>query len=206
MPEKRPIFRILLHKNLVGCTKFRIFASFQTKKAAMTTKIQIKDHLAEYFRRKYWSEELQAVRFPLSTFVRVKILNAIRRRPRNAPVDKGNFEFLVPCSSDYPEKRDTTSWNWIPPEKVAGGHKRPGIERTMEDEMLTDLGDYWYRYKYYGLPLQDAIEDFIDIYGLSVSPDTLCKAFTRWQDRTRHVKKTREYTKIRRRLKQTARK
>lgn len=172
----------------------------------MTTRIQIKDHLAEYFRQKYWSEEFHAVRFPLSTFVRVKILNSLRRRPANVPVDKGNFEFLVPCSSDFPEKRDTTAWNWIPPEKVAGGHKRPGIERTMEDELLTDLGDYWYRYRYYGLPLQDAVEDFIDIYSLSVSPDTLCKAFTRWQDRSRHLKKTRDYVKQRRQLKRTFKK
>jgi len=29
IPEKRPIFRILLHKNLFCCTKFRIFASFK---------------------------------------------------------------------------------------------------------------------------------------------------------------------------------
>ena len=167
----------------------------------MTTRIQIKDHLAEYFRRKYWCDETHTVRFPLSTFVRVKILNALRRRPADQPIDSGNFEFQVPSSADFPEKRDTLAWNWIPPSKVAGGPKRPGIERAMEDEMLTDLNDYWYRYRYNHLPLRDCIEDFIEVYDLSVTIETLSKAFTRWQDRSRHLKKTREYVKLRRQLK-----
>lgn len=163
----------------------------------VTTKIQIKPHLALYFTKKYWSEDFQCVKIPRTTFVRVKILCALRKRPADCPVDHGNFEFAVPTSEDFPEKKDTDYWNYIPPAKVKGGPKRPGIERMLEDEFYSDLNDYWYRYKYYGLDFKDAVEDFLEIYDLTVAPETVQKFFTRWQDRRRHLKNTRKYEKQR---------
>jgi len=170
----------------------------------MTTKIQIKPFLARYFTTKYWDEEHKAAKFPVSNICRVKILLALRKRPSDVPVDSGNFEFVVPTSADFLEKKDTMSWNYVPAYKVAGGPKRPGIERIMEDEFYSDLNDYWYRYKYYGLTFNDAVEDFVEIYCLPVEPDTIKKAYTRWRDRCRFFKNTRKYEKTRQMLKKTS--
>ena len=170
----------------------------------MTTKIRIKPFLAAYFRQKYWDEEAKATKFPTSSLIRVKILFSLRKRPADVPVDSGNLELVVPTSQDFPEKKDTMAWNYIPPSKVSGGPTRPGIERIMENEFYSDLNDYWYRYKYYGLTFKDAVEDFVDIYDLPVDPDTIRKFHTRWQDRSRQFKKTRKYEQQRQLLKKMA--
>lgn len=167
----------------------------------ITTRISVKPHLAEYFTRKYWDEETQCCHLRDQTPVRWKILAALRRRPADVPVDRGNFLLVVPSSKII--HKDPRTHNYIPECKVRGGPRHPGIERMMEDEFYTDFADFWETYRHNGLQFQDCVEDFIDVHELTVEPATVAKHYTRWRDRWRHYKKTRKYEQQRGNVRQT---
>ncbi len=65
-----------------------------------TTKVQIKDYLAEYCLAKYSSGVENIVKFPSKSLLVWQIYMLLQKRPANSLFDEGNLEIVIPYSKE----------------------------------------------------------------------------------------------------------
>lgn len=154
----------------------------------ISTKIQIKPHLAEYVVGKYGDCDSRLVRFPDTLDVYHTIWDLLQKRPVNCRVDCGNVEIYLP---DRREGKKPQTYNFI-------GHRAERIiERKIETMLHAELHDELDEQRHrYGLEYLNIIFIFMQRYSIdSISEDALLKNYYRWRKALRRKKQRREYKK-----------
>lgn len=146
-----------------------------------TTRIFIKDHVAEYASMKYKSEG-DRVKFPVTMDISFLIADLLIKRPANVYRDEGNIEIELPslrCG-----KRIET-YNYI---STRGAAK---IADRLEKMMWADFHAFVDQKKTEeGMAIIDAIHLFMCKYGIdSLSEDAFQKNYYRWRTAVRQYNK-----------------
>lgn len=153
-------------------------------------KINIKPHLAEYMRAKFWDSEIQAVRLPDKDDLYITIYNLTSKRPANAGIDNGNLPIAIPHRR---EGKNPNHWNFLGVRAVAQ------IESLIEVRFWAELHQYLDEQKHrYNIDYIASIEVFMNRYDIqSISDEALRKNYYRWKRSLRPTAETRRYRKRR---------
>lgn len=154
----------------------------------VTTKIQIKDCLAEYLIGKFYDPDIKCVCIPDKLDLYHTIWNLLEKRPVNCPIDYGNVTLGLPHrrlgkNPDY--------YNYL------GARSAKIIEKRVETLFWGELRQTIDENKQvFFIDYQDTVYEFINKYKIeSISPDALLKDFYRWRELIRKKKKRRAYKK-----------
>jgi len=154
----------------------------------ITTKINIKAHLAEYCYGKFSDfNNNKPIHFPEQIDIYILIWDLLVKRPINCPVDAGNMEIALP--ERYGSK-PPVYYNYI------GSRSQKKIEKKIEIMMWADFREFIEieRHKN-GSTIIDSVHLFIKKYGIeSISEDALVKNYYRWRNRI-HGREKRAYFK-----------
>lgn len=159
----------------------------------VTTKINIKSHLAEYLNGKFpyknETSDEESVRFPDKVDLYHTIWNLLEKRPVNCPVDKGNCSIALPSRR---EGKDPRYYNYL------GERSVKIIERKAETFFFAELHDLLDENKHrHGITYLDTVHEFMRMYNIeSITPDALLKDYYRWREVVRKKKYRRRYKKI----------
>lgn len=160
----------------------------------ITTKINIKQHLAEYCIGKWGNEFTEPVRFPARTDLYVTLYNLTQKRPDDCCVDSGNLEIILPTSIEKDDiidvRKNPNVYNYL--------SKRSCIiiERKIESQFWSEahqlIDDNKNRY---GIRFIDSACEFMNKYRITeISEDAIIKNYMRWRENLRKRKK-RAYNK-----------
>ncbi len=163
----------------------------------ITTRIEIKPHLAEYAYGKFSMCQHEPVRFPSSLDIYHTIWDLLQKRPDNAGVDTGNLEIVLPVSKKTEERdgvykgKDPVSYNYL------GERAAKIIQRKLEVMMFAELHDLLDENKHkFGIEYIETVYGFLNKYMInSISEDALIKNYYRWREVLRRKKLRRKYTK-----------
>lgn len=138
----------------------------------VTTKINIKPHLAEYVKGRFVGCQDKPVQFPAGSDIYIIIWDLMSKRPADAPpIDRGNLEIILPSRSigkrpeyyNYLSKRSQTI-----------------IEKKIEEIMFEELHHRLRFNKRKGITYIDSIHWFMCEYAInSISEDAYKKEFYR---------------------------
>lgn len=137
----------------------------------ITTKIKIKEHLAEYIRGKYNNCADGPVNIPKEADLYIVIWDLMAKRPANAAIDTGNLEIALPSRSvgKRPEYYNYLSLRSV---KI--------IEKLIEGMMYAEIHHNLRVNKRAGLNFIDTIHYFMQEYGITaISEDAFQKEFYR---------------------------
>lgn len=153
----------------------------------ITTKINVKDHIAEYCYGKFSGCDTSTpVRFPDKLQIYHVIWDFLEKCPASGPIKKGNLEIVLPHRDDHekPGKKPET-YNYL------GERSWAQINRYIENMFYTELYEMMMENKVrYGVKLIDTIFTFKRKYSvLSIQDDTLWKGYYRWKRRIRQREK-----------------
>ncbi len=154
-----------------------------------TTKIQVKEYLAEYCRTKYSSELKDVVKFPSQSLLVWLIYMLLEKRPTNMALDKGNLEFVIPYSKQkIGVIKNPAVYNYIS-EK---GQKL--IQRYLYNEFWLDAITFINTNKLqYGIDYQDSAFLFLNNHNIkSLSVDAVVKKNYRYREEKKSYKVKRE--------------
>jgi len=149
----------------------------------ITTKINVKPHLAEYIINKYGKTETgRLVRFPERLDIYHFIWDLTERRPNVCPPDEGNLEIILPERSIG---KSPVTYNYL------SSKSQKIIERRIENIFLAEFHDYVLEQKNrLGRSYIESIFIFMKKYCLeSISEDGLKKNCYRWLNNVRYRKK-----------------
>lgn len=154
----------------------------------MTTRINIKSHLAEYCIGKWGTEFTQPVEFPVHTELYVTVYNLTKKRPVDCPLDYGNLEIILPNrkkDDDLMIRKNPEVYNYISQRgSNIIGRK---IEIMFWAELHEMVDEHYHRY---GVPYSESIYLFLAKYRVeSISEDALIKNYQRWKENRRKRKK-----------------
>ena len=154
------------------------------------TKIDIKPHLAEYMKAKYWNDAEQAVCLPDSDDLYITIYNLTSKRPPSAPIDEGNLPIAIPSRR---EGKNPKFWNYL------GARAVRHIESKIEVRFWAEIHEYLDEQKHrYNIDYITAIEAFMLRYNIqSISDEAIRKNYYRWKRVMRPTAEIRRYTKKR---------
>lgn len=154
----------------------------------VTTKITIKQHLAEYMIAKYWDAQEQGIRLPDNDDLYVTIYNVTTKRPANAPIDEGNLSIVLPCRRDG---KNPEYYNYI------GCRGARLLESKIELRFWAEVHDLLDEQKHrYGIDYIVSIEAFMLQYNIiSISDEAIRKNYYRWKKQLRPKAETRGYKK-----------
>lgn len=152
----------------------------------ITTKIQVKPHLAEYLRGKYGAES-GVVRLPDDLDLYHTLWDLLIKRPTNS-IDVGNLELVLP---DRRVGKSPEAFNYL------SERGRTIMERRIEVMLWAELHDYLDEQKHcYGVEYADGVHVFKSKYVIgAITDDALLKNYYRWRDRVRKKKTKRDYKK-----------
>lgn len=153
----------------------------------MTTKIQIKPHLAEYIYGKYPDScENNAIKFPDSLDIYHIIYDLTEKRPQNCYRDQGNLEICLP---DRSIGKSPETYNYL------GIRSQTIIEKKIELLLLAELHDLLDENKHsYGIDFIESVHYFMKKYCIeSISEDAFLKNYQRWRDKLRRRAQKRPY-------------
>ncbi len=154
----------------------------------ITSKITVKDHLAEYLQGKYNHCEPGPIRFPDKEDLYVTIFDLTERRPKNCHVDKGNLELVLP---DRREGKSPETYNYL-------GQRSAGIiEKKIETKFWAELHEMMDENKHqFCIQYIETVAYFMRKYGIhSISEDALLKNYYRWRNNVRQKRNRRSYIK-----------
>lgn len=155
----------------------------------ITTKIDIKPHLAEFIRGKYAQiiDNRTVVLFPDKTHIYHFIYDLLEKRPVNASRDIGNVEIALP------DRRDGDIAGGKPPERYnyLGARSQKLIGRQIETMMWAELHTLLDENKHrHAIDFIDSVHIFMKKYMIeSISEDGLLKNYQRWQYELRRKSK-----------------
>jgi len=154
----------------------------------ITTKINIKPHLAEYLRGKYYNPEKECVCLPDKLDLYHTIWDLLVKRPADHPIDTGNLELGLPTRRIG---KDPVYYNYLGERSIKIIEKR--IELLFYAELRQTLDE---NKQQFSIDYQDTVFEFINKYCIeSITPDALLKDFYRWRENIRKRRKRRAYRK-----------
>lgn len=160
----------------------------------IATKINIKQHLAEYCYGKFSLCTNNPVSFPDNYDIYHTIHNLMTKRPINCPVDSGNLEIYLPNRRKQDGEsvgKDPLVYNYL-------GHRAEKIiERKIEVIMFAELHDTLDENKHcFGMDFIETIYEFMTKYQINaITEDALLKNYYRWREVIRRKKIRRNYKK-----------
>ncbi len=137
----------------------------------VTTKINIKPHLAEYIQGRFNDCEDSPVTFPHDSDLYVALWDLMAKRPINARIDQGNLEIVLPSRScgKRPER-----YNYI------STRARDVFQKKIEEIMFEELHHLMRTNKRKGITYLDTVCYFMLTYGISsISEDAFIKGYYR---------------------------
>lgn len=145
----------------------------------ITTKIQIKQHLAEYCYGKFSGcDNKKPVAFPDRMNIYHVIWDLLEICPESGPITTGNLEIVLPYRDDHnkPGKKPET-YNYL------GERSWVQLNRYLENIFYTELYDLMLENKVrYGISYTESIFTFKNKYAItSISDETLWKGYYRWK-------------------------
>ncbi len=154
----------------------------------ITTKITIKNFLAEYAQIKFKVENETYVSFSNNDFLYILLYNLMDKRPEDQPIDTGNLEIALPHRS---RGKDPSTYNYI----CAKGEKL--IEKRLNKLFWAEMHDFVdERVHEYGELISDSVFSFMKAYAITgITEDALIKNYYRWRSKTRRKIKKRRYRK-----------
>lgn len=159
----------------------------------VTTKINIKPHLAEYCIGKWGNEFKEPVEFPAISELYFTIYNLTIKRPVNCPVDRGNLTIVLPNRRKDEEmeiRKNPETYNYLS-DRAAGI-----IQDKIETMMWADLHELVDNDRHrLGKFIIDSIFTFMSKYRItSITEDAMLKNYYRWRSELRRKEK-RDYCK-----------
>ncbi len=155
----------------------------------ITTKIQLKPHLAEYLHGKYPDKDSpQWVHLPGELDLYHVIWDLMQKRPQHCPVDRGNVTLLLPVRRIG---KDPEYYNYL------GQRSQNIIDDKVEAMFYAELHHELDTNKHTeGIQYQDTVHLFMCKYCIeSITSDALLKNYYRWRDKIRKKKQRRKYTR-----------
>lgn len=154
----------------------------------ITTKIEIKSHLAEYISGKYGEVDCSVICFPDKLDIYHTIYDLLEKRPSDVGLDFGNLEIMLP--ERYNGKK-TSTFNYL------GKRSVKILEKKIENMFWAELHDFLDERKHrLGDTYKDSVYFFVVKYNLdSITEDALLKNYSRWKDNIRKRKVRRKYNK-----------
>jgi len=149
-----------------------------------TTKITIKQHLAEYCIGKWGDEFAEPVAFPPKTDLYITIYDLLQKRPCNYHVDEGNLQIVLPNRMNGDSdgfRKNPACYNYLSEKSCSIIQKR--IELLFWEELHTMLKQK----KHDEDQNYDVTANyFICMYRIeSITTDALLKNYYRWRDNFR---------------------
>ncbi|WP_321517454.1 hypothetical protein [uncultured Bacteroides sp.] len=157
----------------------------------ITTKIQIKAHLAEYAHGKFAVDLTNTpVRFSDNLDIYHKIFDLLEKRPSNCSRDCGNLEIILPDRREGGKSPET--YNYL------GLRSQQLVERKIEIMMFAEIHDLLDENKHvYGIDFIDSVHYFMKKYCIeSISEDAFLKNYQRWRDNQKRRSKKRSYKRV----------
>ncbi len=140
----------------------------------VTTKINIKPHLAEWINKKYFDSDTECILLPDKLDLYHTIWDLVEKRPDNCPRDEGNVILGLP---DRRIGKDPEYYNYLGLRSIEIIQKRIEIMFHAEFRALMDENKQRRGWTY----LHTTYE-FVNKYSIeSISPDALYKDFYRWR-------------------------
>lgn len=159
----------------------------------ITTRITIRQHLAEYCIGKWGTEFTEPVRFPVHSELYVSIYNLTKKRPTDCQLDKGNLEIVLPnraIDEEMEIRKNPEVYNWISDRGCRYLDWKIELHFWMELHEMIDEN----RYRY-GIPFSESIYTFMTKYRIEgITEDAMLKNYTRWKEK-RRVREKRAYKK-----------
>lgn len=154
----------------------------------VTTKIEVKQHLAEYILGKYNDCMPGPVFFPDREDLYHVIFDLLEKRPVCCEVDSGNLEIGIP---DRRFGKSPETYNYL------GSRSSRIISQKIEVLFWAELHSMIDENKHlYGIQYIETVAYFIRKYGIqAITEDALLKNYYRWRDKVRKKTKRRQYTK-----------
>ncbi|MEA4975706.1 MAG: hypothetical protein VB046_08230 [Paludibacter sp.] len=143
---------------------------------SITTKIKIKEHLAEYCYGKFSGcDKNKPVKFPFRLDVYHLIWNLLERSPTTGPVIHGNLEIVLTRRDNQELGKDPRTFNYL------GERSWKHIGAAIEDLFYMELYQMMKENKIRkGIPYNESIFLFKKTYAItSIEDDTLWKGFYR---------------------------
>lgn len=156
----------------------------------ITTKINIKAHLAEYIQGRFTSCKNEPVAFSPGSDLYITLWDLMAKRPANAPFfDTGNLEIILPSRSvgKRPEY-----YNYL------SARSQTIIEKKIEEIMHEELHHRLRTNKRQGITYIETIHWFMCEYGInSISEDAYKKEFYRLRrNEINRRKKQKNYSEL----------
>lgn len=156
----------------------------------ITTKINIKAHLAEYIQGRFTSCKNEPVAFSPGSDLYITLWDLMAKRPANAPFfDTGNLEIILPSRSvgKRPEY-----YNYL------SARSQTIIEKKIEEIMFEELHHRLRTNKRQGITYIESIHYFMCEYGInSISEDAYKKEFYRLRrNEINRRKKQKNYSEL----------
>lgn len=154
----------------------------------VTTKIDIKEHLAEYIHGKYNDCMPGPVSLPDREDLYHIIYDLLERRPVSCHADRGNLELAIP---DRRQGKSPETYNYL------GVRSARIISQKIETLFWAELHGIIDENKHvFGIQYIESAAYFIRKYGISsISEDALLKNYYRWREIIRQKKRRRSYQK-----------
>ena len=153
------------------------------------TRINIKEHLAEYLNAKYFNPDEECVCLPDKLDLYHTIWNLLEKFPQGCkPLNTGNLTLGVP---DRRGGKDPAYYNYL------GERSIKIINRKVETLFLAELHDKLDHNKHvHGIEYQNTAHEFLCKYKIeSISIDGVLKNYYRWRDVIRQKGARRKYKK-----------
>lgn len=155
----------------------------------VTTRIEVKEHLAEYIQGKYNDCTHGPVSFPDKCDFYHVIYDLLEKRPVRSLPDKGNLELVIP---DRRIGKSPETYNYL------GIRSCRILSQKIEISFWAELHTLMDENKHiYGIQYIESVAYFMRKYGIqSISEDALLKNYYRWRDNVRKKSRRRKYSKI----------
>ncbi len=161
----------------------------------ITTKISIRQHIAEFCYGKFSGCSSDPVAFPDSLDIYHTVWDLLQKRPANvSPNDTGNLEIVVPLSrkqDEFGKRKNPVTYNYL------SARAAFILDRKIEIMMLAELHDLLDENKHvHCIEYSETVYQFMAKYGIvSITEDALIKNYYRWRNNLRRKKLKRNYTK-----------
>lgn len=153
----------------------------------ITTKINIKPHLAEYLIGKFGTPGNQLVQLPPECDLYHTVYDLTDRRPATCPVDSGNLELALPDPRIARQAggKPVSVYNWL------SQRSADIIAQKITVMLRAELHDLMDENKHiYGIDYLNTAYYFLRRYSIeSLSVDALLKDYQRWKKRIRRQRR-----------------
>lgn len=158
----------------------------------ITTKIKVRDHIAEFAIGKFGANFSNPVKIPSTYPLYHLIWELLAIRPLDRQIDSGNLELIIPNrrSEEDDIRKNPERFNFL------SNRSAKIIDYKLETMMFAELHDVLDENKHRkGIDYQVSVHMFICRYSIiSITDDALLKNYYRWRRKIKRLSTKRNYT------------